>query len=102
MLNRIDDVVIFRQLSEASIKAIVRLELGDLVERLGARDLSFDVTEPAIDFLAREGYDPAFGARPVRRAIRQFVEDPLAYELIAGTFEGAAGITVQCSEDEGG
>jgi len=94
MLNRIDDVVIFRQLGPESIKAIVRLELKDLVKRLGARDLGFEVTEAAVELLAREGYDPAFGARPVRRAIRQLIEDPLAYELIAGTFEGASGISV--------
>ena len=100
MLNRIDDVVVFRQLDRDAIKAIVRLELGDLVKRLGARDLSFEVSESAIALLAEEGFDPAFGARPVRRAIRQHVEDPLAYELIAGTFESAAGVYVDLSADD--
>jgi len=98
MLNRIDDVVIFRQLNRDAIKAIVRLELGDLVERLGARDLTFEVTDDAIALLAEEGFDPAFGARPVRRAIRHLIEDPLAYELIAGTFDNAGGILVDVTD----
>jgi ATP-dependent Clp protease ATP-binding subunit ClpB len=99
MLNRIDDVVIFKQLNREAIKAIVRLELGDLVKRLGARNLTFEVGPAAIAFLAKEGYDPAFGARPVRRAIRRFIEDPLAYELIAGTFDKAHGVHVDVSPE---
>ena len=95
MLNRIDDVVIFKQLDETAIRTIVELELRGLHERLEARQLDLEVSDSAINVLAREGYDPAFGARPVRRAIRQLIEDPLAYELIAGTFQNADGVRVR-------
>ena len=98
-LNRIDDVVIFRQLSQESIAKIVRLELKGLMDRVGARDLTLEVTDAAVELLAVEGFDPAFGARPVRRAIRNLMEDPLAYQLIAGDYADAAGIRVDRAPD---
>ena len=102
LLNRIDDVVTFGRLDRTSIRKIVRLQLAELDERLAARGLPLTVTDQAIDVLAREGYDPAFGARPVRRAVRSLIEDPLAYELIAQTFAGAAGIRVDAGAGGGG
>ncbi len=99
MLNRIDDTVIFHRLSRDSIKFIVKLQLGGLKKRLAERKLSVDITDAAIDVLAEEGYNPAFGARPVKRAIRQLVEDPLAYELIAGNFKDAAGVAIDVAPE---
>ena len=98
LLNRIDEVVIFNRLNRDAIRKIVVLELRGLTERLAARALSLVVSEEAIGILATEGYDPAYGARPVRRAIRKLVEDPLSLKLIAGEFEGAGGIRVTAVE----
>jgi ATP-dependent Clp protease ATP-binding subunit ClpA len=73
---------------------IVGLELAGLGKRLADQGLTMDVKADALDRIAVEGYDPAFGARPVNRAIRRLVEDPLSYALIAGTFRGAAGVEI--------
>ncbi len=100
-LNRIDDVVIFHQLSRESIAKIVRLELNGLMKRVGARGLRLEVSDAAVALLAVEGFDPAFGARPVRRAIRNLMEDPLAYQLIAGDYAAAAGIWVDAAPEGG-
>ena len=102
MLNRIDELVIFDRLDADAIHAIVGLQLAELAGRLETRGLSLTVTDEAVAAIAREGYDPAFGARPVKRAIRKLVEDPLAFELIAGTFRDAAGIRIHgdCAESE--
>jgi len=102
MLNRIDDQVIFRRLSKTDIIRIVQLELDGLGKRLGEQNLTLTLSQAALDRIAEEGYDPAFGARPVNRAIRRLVEDPLSYALIAGVFKGATGIEVDCDPSEGG
>ncbi|MCC6624721.1 MAG: AAA family ATPase [Deltaproteobacteria bacterium] len=94
MLNRIDDVVIFRRLSRVDIERIVGLQLAGLAKRLAERHLELVLSPAALAKVADVGYDPVYGARPVNRAIRKLVEDPLSYALIAGTFKGAAGIDV--------
>ena len=94
MLNRIDDQVIFRRLSKSDIERIVQLELGGLGKRLADQGLALTLTPGALARVAHEGYDPAFGARPVNRAIRRLVEDPLSYALIRGDFRAASGIEV--------
>jgi len=94
MLNRIDDTVIFRRLTQEHIVQITRLQLKELSKRLVDKNLTISFTDAALHVLATEGYTPAFGARPVKRAIRQLVEDPLSYKMIAGDFAGASGIAV--------
>jgi ATP-dependent Clp protease ATP-binding subunit ClpB len=90
-LNRIDEFVIFHGLDRERIKEIVDIQLVRLGRRLEARKISLEVTEEAKELLAREGYDPAFGARPLKRAIQRLIQDPLAKRLIAGEFgEGDA------------
>ena len=83
-INRIDEIVVFRPLAPEQIRTIVELQLRSLRERLADRDLTLEVSEAAIDHLASEGYDPAFGARPLRRAIQRQLQDPLALQLLAG------------------
>jgi ATP-dependent Clp protease ATP-binding subunit ClpB len=99
LINRIDEVVIFNRLDEDAIKKIVGIHVRELGTRLELQELSLEVTEGATDLLAVEGYDPAFGARPVKRALRKYVEDPLSLKLIAGEFKGAKRIRV-LREDE--
>jgi ATP-dependent Clp protease ATP-binding subunit ClpB len=94
MLNRIDERVVFRRLDETAIRAIVELELNALAARLEARGLSLATDESAMKLLAREGFDPAFGARPVKRALRRLMEDPLALALLEGRFNEASMIKV--------
>ena len=101
-LNRIDDQIIFHPLDRAHLTEIVRIQLQRLIDRLAERDLTLSVTDAAYTLLADVGYDPAFGARPLKRAITHLLEDPLALALVKGEFEGASQITVDVDEDADG
>jgi len=81
-LNRIDEIIIFRPLKLEHVKKIVEILLKDLLRRLKEKNITLDVTERAEEFLAREGYDPAYGARPLRRTILRYIETPLSKEII--------------------
>ncbi len=83
-LNRVDDIVVFSSLSEESLRAIAALMVDDLRQRLLANGMSIELTPEALDFVTKEGTDPAYGARPLRRAIQTLIEDPLSEELLAG------------------
>jgi ATP-dependent Clp protease ATP-binding subunit ClpB len=100
MLNRIDETVIFRRLTKDDVIRIATLQLKGLAKRLADQNLELVIAPPALERIAEEGFDPAFGARPVNRAIRRLVEDPLSYELIAGTFKGATGLEVTLDPTE--
>ncbi len=86
-LNRIDEVIVFRQLSDADLAAIVDLLLADLQRRLTDQDLTLELTPAARGVIAREGTDPAFGARPLKRTIQRLVENPFARALLEGRFK---------------
>src|SRR4051812_48413817 len=88
-LNRIDEVIVFHKLQKDEIKSIVELLLRRIRESLAERDLQLELSEGAEDFLVEKGWDPSMGARPLRRAIQRYIEDPLAdfvlrAELVAG------------------
>ncbi|MGH9458483.1 MAG: ATP-dependent chaperone ClpB [Thermoanaerobaculia bacterium] len=85
-LNRIDDVIIFHALGLDEIKRIVEIQLQRLVRMLGERQLTIEVSDAAKEILAREGFDPAFGARPLKRALQKLVIDPLAIKILEGEF----------------
>jgi ATP-dependent Clp protease ATP-binding subunit ClpB len=86
-LNRIDDVIIFHALDLAHIKRIIEIQLKRLVKLVGDRGLNIDISDAAKEYLAREGYDPAFGARPLKRALQRHIIDPLAVRLLEGKFK---------------
>src|SRR6202521_3676200 len=86
-LNRVDEIVVFHSLDIDQIKQIVSLELAKVVKELENQHMTLTATEAARDLIAKEGWDPAFGARPLRRAIGRLVEDPLSEELLRGTFK---------------
>jgi ATP-dependent Clp protease ATP-binding subunit ClpB len=86
-LNRLDDIIIFHSLDEAQIARIVDIQLARLEKRLAQQQLALDVDKGARALLAREGYDPQFGARPLKRAIQEKLLDPLAMRLLAGDFK---------------
>jgi ATP-dependent Clp protease ATP-binding subunit ClpB len=85
-LNRVDEILIFHTLSFAHIKQIVGIQLRRLEQRLADKKLSLVVTDQAREILAREGYDPVFGARPLKRAIQRLLQDPLARRVLEGEF----------------
>ncbi|RKP54802.1 ATP-dependent chaperone ClpB [Pararobbsia silviterrae] len=85
-LNRIDEVVVFHGLDRANIESIASIQLKRLVERLAKMDMQLDVSESALSQIARVGYDPLFGARPLKRAIQQEIENPVAKLILAGKF----------------
>jgi ATP-dependent Clp protease ATP-binding subunit ClpB len=85
-LNRIDDVIVFHALDLAHIKRIIEIQLKRLVKMVAERGLNVEISDGAKELLAREGYDPAFGARPLKRALQRLVIDPLAIKLLEGKF----------------
>ncbi|MBQ1568735.1 MAG: AAA family ATPase [Kiritimatiellae bacterium] len=89
-LNRLDEILEFDSLNESQIREIVKLQLADLAKRLAEQELTLEVDEKAMDVLAREGYDPAFGARPVKRAIQRELENPIAKAVVAGRYPPGA------------
>jgi ATP-dependent Clp protease ATP-binding subunit ClpB len=93
-LNRVDEVVVFRALTEAELAKIVDIQLEGLRRRLAERRITIEVTEAARAYLAREGYDPVFGARPLKRAIQREVETPLARLIVAGTLRDGGTVRV--------
>ena len=94
-LNRIDEIVMFQQLSKDCISSIIKLQLDRVSSRLADRKIKLDFDQTAIDFLAAKGYDPTMGARPVKRAIQTYVENPLARELLAGNVKDGDTIKVR-------
>ena len=97
-LGRLDEVVVFRKLGREELKAIVDIELSKVRERLGERGLKLDLTDEAKELLIDKGGDVDYGARPLRRAIGQYIEDPLSEELLRGAFEGRNRIVVTVKE----
>ena len=85
-LNRIDDIVVFHRLNRSEIDSIVEVQLGRLRKLLAERELALDLTPDAKRFLGDEGYDPSYGARPLKRAIVRIIQDPLARKLLSGEF----------------
>jgi ATP-dependent Clp protease ATP-binding subunit ClpC len=83
-INRIDEIIVFHQLTEEQLRQIVDLLVKDLQERLADRKLSIELSDEAKSWLAKEGYDPVFGARPLRRAIERYVENPLSAKILSG------------------
>jgi len=93
-LNRIDEVIVFHALTDADLAAIVELLVADLQRRLATQDLTLELTPAARQLIAREGTDPTFGARPLKRTIQRLVENPLARALIEGRFKPGQTISV--------
>ncbi len=97
-LNRVDDVIVFRHLTVDDLKQVVDLELAKVRERLGERGLKLNLTDEAKKYLIKKGSNTDFGARPLRRSIENYVEDPLSEELLKGEFQGKDTILVDVKE----
>ena len=99
-LNRIDEIVVFDALSREQLAEIAELQLGRLRTRLAERKLSLELTDAAKEVLAAAGWDPAYGARPLKRAVQRLIENPLAQRLLAGEFEEGETIRVDAEHGE--
>ncbi|MGH7675390.1 MAG: AAA family ATPase, partial [Gemmatimonadales bacterium] len=99
-LNRLDDVIVFHPLSREHISQVVAILLRDVQRRLGDEDLTLHLTPAASDFLVDHGYDEHYGARPLRRAIQKFVEDPLSEKILVGEFARGDDIEVDIAPDK--
>jgi len=93
-LNRIDEIVVFHRLGREHLRSIVDIQLQRFAKRLAARDLKLDVSEGAKDYLGELGYDPTYGARPLKRVIQRYLENPLAEKILGGVFEPGHTIVV--------
>ncbi|MNJ50093.1 Chaperone protein ClpB [compost metagenome] len=99
-INRIDEVVVFEPLGRDQIAGITQIQLGRLRSRLAERDLSLELSDEALDKLISVGYDPVYGARPLKRAIQRWIENPLAQLILSGKFLPGTGITAKVEGEE--
>ncbi|MDQ3661701.1 MAG: ATP-dependent Clp protease ATP-binding subunit [Actinomycetota bacterium] len=101
-LNRIDEVIVFHELSRAEVKSIVDLLIVRIENQLRSQDVDIELSEAAKDYLARTGYDPTLGARPLRRAIQRHIEDPISEKILWKEYEAGETIIVDLERDDDG
>jgi ATP-dependent Clp protease ATP-binding subunit ClpB len=99
-LNRIDETIIFHNLTEEQIKEIVDIQVGYLVDRLAEKHIELVLADSARAFLAHRGYDPAYGARPLRRAIQKNLENPLSLEILKGAISEGDRVSAEVENDD--
>ncbi len=99
-LNRVDDTIVFKALSRENLQTIVEYELAKVFKRLSEHSLKLELNEQAKEFLIDKGFNPEFGARPLRRAIEHYIEDPLSEGVLAGKFKGKNVIKVEVQDEE--
>jgi ATP-dependent Clp protease ATP-binding subunit ClpC len=100
-LNRVDDVIVFHPLSRDQIGEIVHIMLKEVRTRLGEEDIKLRLDDPAVAFLVENGYNEQFGARPLRRAIQRFLEDPLSEKILTGEFSPGDEVAVNVAPEGG-
>jgi ATP-dependent Clp protease ATP-binding subunit ClpB len=98
-LNRLDEIVLFDRLSRVDMDGIVKIQLGILEKRLAARNIGLEVDEAARTWLANRGYDPVYGARPLKRVIQKALQDPLAEKLLGGEILDGSTVSVAADAD---
>jgi len=99
-LNRVDDTIVFKALTREDLRTIVNYELAKVFKRLTEHGLKLELTEQAKEFLIDKGYNPEFGARPLRRAIEHYIEDPLSEALLRNEFKGKNLIKIDVQDEE--
>jgi ATP-dependent Clp protease ATP-binding subunit ClpB len=99
-LNRIDETIIFHNLTPKQIIHIVDIQIERLRARLAEMNISLELTENAKKYLAEKGYDPVYGARPLKRAIQKYIENPLSLEILQGKIHGESHVTCDVENDQ--
>jgi ATP-dependent Clp protease ATP-binding subunit ClpC len=97
-MNRLDDVIVFHPLTKENMKDIINIQIKELTKRLKQRDFEIKIKDQALSFLLEKGYDPIFGARPLKRAIQRFLEDPLSEEILKGRFPPDSKISIELNK----
>jgi ATP-dependent Clp protease ATP-binding subunit ClpB len=97
-LNRVDDVILFARLDREQIREIVKIQLRGLADRLAARNLSLHISDAAVALIADEGYDPVYGARPLKRVVQRRLQDPIAMAILEGRFHEGETIDVDAKD----
>ena len=97
-INRVDEIIVFHPLNREQMKTIIDIQVKGLLKRLDERKIFVTLTDTAKEWLVREGYDPAYGARPLKRAIQRHILDPLAMRVLEGEFREGDRITVDVNE----
>ena len=98
-LNRVDEIIIFNSLGREEIKVIVEIQLKRLRQNLAARKMAVEITDRAKALLADKGYDPVYGARPLKRTIQRMIQDPLAVKILEGEFKDGDRIKIDAERD---
>jgi ATP-dependent Clp protease ATP-binding subunit ClpB len=98
-LNRVDEIIIFQSLSSEQISQIVDIQVDRLRKRLEDKKIDLKLSDSARQFLAQKGYDPAYGARPLKRAIQKYIENPLAMELLSGNIHPGNTVVAEAEEE---
>ena len=99
-LNRLDETILFHRLGREDVRQVVDIQIARFTKRLAQRELSLDITDAAKDFLANVGYDPTYGARPLKRAIQRHLENPLAQEILGGRYQAGDTVTVDVANGD--
>ena len=99
LLNRIDGTIVFHPLDRVHIKEIIEILVADIAKRLAEKGISFVLTEEAKEFITDKGFEPAYGARPLKRALQRYLEDPLAEEILRGQYAGDCDLMISAGED---
>jgi ATP-dependent Clp protease ATP-binding subunit ClpC len=99
-MNRLDDIIVFNSLTKPDLIEILDLEIQKVMGRLKAKKIQLELDAKAKDFLVEKGYDPTYGARPMRRAVERYLEDPLAEEILRGKFQEGVPINVSVEGDK--
>ena len=99
-LNRIDDTIVFTPLSKKDITEVVKLQFEKVVKRLSGNDMKIEITENAVDWLAEMGYDPHFGARPVKRVLQKYLLNELSKRILSGEVQKDVPITIDISGNQ--
>ncbi len=100
LLNRIDETIIFRSLDKDHIKEIISILLTETAQQLAEKGISFELTDEARNFLADKGFEPEYGARPLKRALRKYLEDPLSEEILRGQYAGDCDLVIDVGDDK--
>lgn len=98
-INRVDEIVVFRQLNQSDIVKIVDIVIKEMLDKVTEREIKINLTKSAKEFIAEKGFDPLFGARPLKRTIQKYIEDPIAEEMLKGNFPDGCSIQVKKKGD---
>jgi len=97
-LNRLDDIIVFHYLEKDHVRTIAKMFIDELIERMKVRDITLEVDDAVVDKLAKDGFDPVYGARPLRREVERQIENPLAMKIVHGECPQHCTVTARVSE----